>query len=113
MELWHQSQMAKERKAELEAATEACKALNLNVGTAGFIARHGYRGGIPKVERVGGIRFTEEEAALDRYNAAKQAMKTLKEDYILSQIRKDHEEARAQGLKPLYFTHADPQERKP
>lgn len=109
MQLWKDSAMAQERKAELDAATEACKALNLNVGTAGFIARHTYVGGIPKTERAGTIRFTEEEEqALARYNKALALMKSCKEDYIFAQIRQYHEEAKAAGAKPVYFTHACP-----
>ncbi len=114
MQLWKDSDMAKERQAELEAATEACKALNIHPEIGSFLTKYAYRGGIPKSERAGTIRFTgAEQAALDRYNKAREDMKTLREDYIIAQIRKDHEEARAKGLKPpLYITHADPQEKQ-
>jgi len=92
-----------QRQAELNAATEACKALNLNVATAGFISRHAYRGGIPNLQR-GMIRFSkEEQAALDRYNAAQQAIKDLHWEIA----RRNVEEARERGIKTFYIAHGD------
>jgi hypothetical protein len=49
----------------------------------------------------------KERAALDRYNAAAQAMKSLHNDYIFAGMRQAAEEARARGIKPFYIAHGD------
>jgi len=94
------SELGVQRQAELTAAIEQCKALNINPATGGFIARHAWRGYTPQFK-------PEERAALDRYNAAAQAMKKLHEDYFWENARRDAEEARARGVKPLYIAHGD------
>lgn len=101
------SELGTRRQVELEQAESECKALGLNPATAGFISRHAYRGSIPRSER-GVLRFTEQEQqALDRYNAAQQAMHKLHEDYVFDLGRKEAQEMKARGIKPYYFAHDD------
>jgi hypothetical protein len=94
------SPMGIKRQAELDAAIEACKALNINSGTSGFIARHAWKGYTPQFK-------DEERTALDRYNAAQQAMKKLHEDFIFEGMRRYQEEMRSKGIKPRYIVHGD------
>lgn len=75
------SPMGTQRQAELDAATAACKALNINPSIAGFIEHYAYRGHTPKFKEG-------EKKAADRYNAAQQAMKKLHEDFIFDGMRK-------------------------
>lgn len=75
------------RQAELDAAIEACKELNINPAINGFLVRHAYQGSIPRRER-GVLQHTAEEVqAITRYNAAMTAMKKLHEDYVWEQGR--------------------------
>jgi len=94
------SDLGVQRQAELTAAIEQCHTLNLKPEIAGFIARYGHP------QRRSPFK-PEERAALDRYNAAAQAMKSLHNDYIFAGMRQAAEEARARGVKPLYIAHGD------
>lgn len=110
MQHWKTSDLAKERQAELDAARAECEQLNINVGTASFVARYTYPGRLRCNEF---IPFTpEEQQAVNRYNAAVDAVKRTKEDFIFAAMRKEQEEARARGVKPLTITHADPQQKR-
>lgn len=96
------SELGIQRQTELEAATKACQDLKVNLDPRihGFIARHAWRNYTPQ--------YTDaQRAALDRYNVAQQAVKTLHEDYIWGLARKSAEEARARGVKQFYITHGD------
>lgn len=96
------SELGKVRQEELEAAIQACRELNINPQTAGFISRHAYHGILPRSERGGTIRFTQDEQhALDRYNAARKAMKDLHNDYIWESGRQYAAEMKARGIKPV------------
>jgi hypothetical protein len=101
------SELGVQRQSELEQAEAACKALNLNTGTAGFISRHAYRGSVPRSER-GVLRFSQEEQqALDRYNAAQKAMRDLHNDYVWDLGRKHAQEMKEKGIKPIFIAHGD------
>jgi hypothetical protein len=75
------SELGQTRQAELDAALEACKAANINPGTAGFIVRYARTRIIPKDEHP------DAQAAVERYNAAQQAMKDLHNDYVFGMMR--------------------------
>jgi hypothetical protein len=75
-----------QRQAELDAAIEACKALNIDHRTNGFIARYAWQGYTPQYS-------DEQRQALDRYNNAMQAMKDLHQDFVFDGMRRAQEEA--------------------
>ena len=74
-----------ERQQKLDAAIAECQQLNVNPGTAGFIARHAMRGSrLPLT--------TEQQAAITNYNTAQSLMKSLHNDYIFEQARQHAQE---------------------
>lgn len=97
------SELGQQRQTELDAAIAECKLAGVNPGTGGFIVRHG--GNMPMLR-------TAQRAALERYNTAWQAMKKLHDDYVWQTAREYAEEMRAKGIKPISFSHADPQRKQ-
>lgn len=82
------SELGQTRQAELDAAHEACKAANINPGTAGFIIRYARTRTVPRDEHP------DAQAAIERYNAAQQAMKDLHNEYVFGLARQASEAAR-------------------
>ncbi len=99
------SELGIARQAELVAATEQCKELNINPAIVGFIVKHAYQGRVPGHERQSAT--PEQVAAAKRYIDAVDAMKTLHNDYVWTLARKQAEEARSRGVTPFYITHGD------
>jgi hypothetical protein len=99
------SEIGIQRQAELDAATEACKALNINPATVGFLVRHAYQGRVPPGQRLNAT--PEQIKAVERHNAASGAMKKLHEDYVWDRGRKHVEEMKARGVQPFYIAHGD------
>lgn len=84
---WKDTPLYQERQSELDAAIAECERLNVNPRIGGFLARHAYQGRIPQRER-GALHMTDEQqAALERYNSAQDAMKTAREEAILNMMR--------------------------
>lgn len=99
------SELGIARQAELAAATEQCKEVNINPAIVGFIVKHAYQGRVPGHERQNATQ--EQVAAAQRYIDAVDAMKTLHNDYVFDRGRRHAEEMRARGVKPFYITHGD------
>lgn len=97
------SELGQARQAELDAARAACERLNINPGTAGFIIRYARTRVVPRDEHPAA------QAAVERYNAAQDAMKKLHQDYIWGLARAHAQQMRERGVKPIAFTHSDPQ----
>lgn len=97
------SPMGQQRQQELDNAIQACKALDIDPHVNGFIARHAYRGYTPQ--------YTDEQCqALDRYNAAMQAMKKLHEDFVFDGMRRAQIEGMLRnGRKYRLMMHCDRQ----
>jgi hypothetical protein len=93
------------RQAELDDAREQCKQVNVNPDIVGFIVRHAYQGHVPSGQRLSAT--SEQIKAVERGNAASDAMKKLHEDYVWDRGRKHVEEMKAREVQPFYITHED------
>lgn len=99
------SELGVQRQAELDAATLECQRLNVNPRIGGFIAKYAH----PNAPRGERLNITsDQQAALERYNAALEAMKTLHEDYVWDRARIAAREAKERGQHIPYITQSDP-----
>ena len=75
-----ESDLGQRRKLALVAAIDQCRKININPDTAGFLARHAWKGYTPQFSQ-------EQRAALDAYNQAQQNIKNLHNDYVFGLAR--------------------------
>jgi hypothetical protein len=99
------SELGVARQKALEEATAKCKELNINPATIGFLVKHAYQGRVPGGQRLNAT--PEQIEAVQEYNTAHDAMKTLHNDYVFDRGRRHAEEMKARGAKPFYITHGD------